>query len=767
LAKFLARPCYHTSKGRKMNERSRAREPVIANKPIRERAEFRRHRRRLSPGAIALWMAPLIALMFLASSASAATVPSSNLAVSSPTLAQSGGVTVNRTNGTSASSTVTPDTNIVTNVYNDMGYLGNATIYPTKDIVNISNGEDSNGINTFVPLPLLSHNSYQTGQNVTSGWATPNMDLIQDSTNASEVPRYWNLGPDGDWGIMVWVWVVASGQSVQTDLFPDGCSDTANQESTGAIDVSVSASGVSGGSETDIEPQDNSGINVTAGSITGDNGNAGDFLTGLVFLGVESLAATAETVDPGLGLVFTSGDAGFDFANYLASTPGPQQSFMGTSSVPGVSGNNTANELELTKGGNITNTCGGGGTVRGGQDVYQQADFVQSEIFAPGEPGGGYVSPGELEISSYNDLYFKDNYDSQGSSTVVGASPSFGYAIEPAVSVGGYVHLWTGGPPVPKANVVIQQQYTQTTFQSNYENPSASDGYYHVFLEPLTGAGGTYTQMNAYLDDPMGDTDTNVGELPLSDWTSQWHDVEDVDANLSGGQLNGTVTGLLDTGGSEHLAGATVELCNVQGCISTTTNSAGAYTLQFPVAGTSSDEDSLTVSDGSGWTTDEITGLELPVGKYSQENVGLSESAGGGCVAQGTPILTPTGYVQVQDLQSGQSIEEYDFSTGSLVPSEFLSANVTSVSTLVDINHGLLYLTPTDQPIYIENGTFVGWLRDPQNLTTSDRLFDPTSGSWIRVTSISMVSRQTDVYDVVTGGFNNFIANGVLLDKKG
>jgi hypothetical protein len=122
--------------------------------------------------------------------------------------------------------------------------------------------------------------------------------------------------------------------------------------------------------------------------------------------------------------------------------------------------------------------------------------------------------------------------------------------------------------------------------------------------------------------------------------------------------------------------------------------------------------------------------------------------------------------VPVQNLRQGQTVLEYDFANQSLVPSEFLSANVTTVDTLIDINHGLLYLTPTDQPTYIENNTFTGWLQDPQNVTKGDNLWDPVTLSWIHVTSVSIVSHQANVYDVVTGGFNNFVANGVLLDKK-
>jgi hypothetical protein len=139
---------------------------------------------------------------------------------------------------------------------------------------------------------------------------------------------------------------------------------------------------------------------------------------------------------------------------------------------------------------------------------------------------------------------------------------------------------------------------------------------------------------------------------------------------------------------------------------------------------------------------------------------------GGGCVAYGTPILTPSGYVRVQNLAAGDAVVEFNVSSGRFTRGTFLSGNTTTVNTLIDVNGGLLYMTPTDQPIFIYNSTFQGWLRDPQNLTTQDEIFDPVTDTWINVTSISAVHHNTTVYDVQTSGLNSFIANGILLDPK-
>lgn len=138
----------------------------------------------------------------------------------------------------------------------------------------------------------------------------------------------------------------------------------------------------------------------------------------------------------------------------------------------------------------------------------------------------------------------------------------------------------------------------------------------------------------------------------------------------------------------------------------------------------------------------------------------------GGCVAYGTPILTPTGYVPVQKLLRGAPVDEYNFSSQSIAQGTFLSGNKTNVTHLIDINDGWLYLTPTDQPVYIRNSTFEGWLHDPQNLTASDNIFDPVTQMWVHVTSVKLIHDRTVVFDVVTSGLNNYVANGALLDRK-
>lgn len=197
--------------------------------------------------------------------------------------------------------------------------------------------------------------------------------------------------------------------------------------------------------------------------------------------------------------------------------------------------------------------------------------------------------------------------------------------------------------------------------------------------------------------------------------------------------------------------GATYDGVTVGGAIawSSISGDGTSFTYSFP--------------DNSGeWDFDTTTGQSHSELAFSWSSC----SGGGGCVAWGTPILTSEGYVPIQNLQPGDEVQEYNFTQGRLVPGTLLTDNQTTVKRLIDINNGQLFLTPTEQPILIYNSTFTGWLHDPRNLTSQDYYFDPVTGEWDKVFSIHFVNRLDPVFDVVTSGPNDFVANGALLDKK-
>lgn len=157
-----------------------------------------------------------------------------------------------------------------------------------------------------------------------------------------------------------------------------------------------------------------------------------------------------------------------------------------------------------------------------------------------------------------------------------------------------------------------------------------------------------------------------------------------------------------------------------------------------------------------------------PNGLYTTYRISvLAAGCGGaGCVAAGTPVLTSSGYLPVQRISQGDVLVEYNISTGELVYGTVLYNNATTVSSVLSINKGALVTTLTDQPIWIRNATFTGWLVDPQNLTLGDKILDPVSDRWVTVTSLTVVKEEVVVFDVDASGPNDFIANGFLLDRK-
>ncbi|MGQ9587324.1 MAG: Hint domain-containing protein, partial [Thermoplasmata archaeon] len=137
------------------------------------------------------------------------------------------------------------------------------------------------------------------------------------------------------------------------------------------------------------------------------------------------------------------------------------------------------------------------------------------------------------------------------------------------------------------------------------------------------------------------------------------------------------------------------------------------------------------------------------------------------CVLKGTQILLPDGTSKpIEDLKKGDSIAGYDIGSGKFV-SEIVIGNMRSyVNSVIDINHGLLVVTPTSQPIYVRHDSFAGWVTDPRDLQVGWEIFSPTSGTWVLITSLDLLQGQFVVYDLGASSPDNYVANGLLLDRK-
>jgi len=137
------------------------------------------------------------------------------------------------------------------------------------------------------------------------------------------------------------------------------------------------------------------------------------------------------------------------------------------------------------------------------------------------------------------------------------------------------------------------------------------------------------------------------------------------------------------------------------------------------------------------------------------------------CVAEGTPVTMADGSSKpIEEIKKGDQVLGYDPATGSYMAENVLDTIKHQVEVIVNINNGMLKLTPLDQPIYYRNSTYEGWMRDPANIQVGWEIYNATSNGWVPVTSVTFEEGKTRVYDLVLDGYTTYIANGILLMDK-
>ncbi len=196
--------------------------------------------------------------------------------------------------------------------------------------------------------------------------------------------------------------------------------------------------------------------------------------------------------------------------------------------------------------------------------------------------------------------------------------------------------------------------------------------------------------------------------------------------------------------------------------VATYPNANGYYTIWTATTGT------YKVFAGVGYYSSSTYSVNVAAtGRTYWQNLTLTKSSGG-CVLMGTLITTPSGEKRVELLSQGDTVLGYNVTSGSWVKESVVTNTATSVNGVLSINDGLLVVTVTEQPLYVQNGTWTGWVRDPQNLSVGERVLDPSTGSWITLTSLQMLYGTYTVYDLRVTAPKDFVANGVLaLDKIG
>jgi hypothetical protein len=135
-----------------------------------------------------------------------------------------------------------------------------------------------------------------------------------------------------------------------------------------------------------------------------------------------------------------------------------------------------------------------------------------------------------------------------------------------------------------------------------------------------------------------------------------------------------------------------------------------------------------------------------------------------------TKILLGDGFHSklAKKIDIGDSVLGYNVSSGTTLPVTVIDIESTIVSSLLTIIHdyGSITLTPLNQPVWMRNGTYIGWLRDPIDLLLGDEIFHVPSNSWVYVNYLFEYSGSFEVYDIITDPLNVFIGNGILLDQK-
>lgn len=529
--------------------------------------------------------------------------------------------------------------------------------------------------------------------------------------------------------------------------------DTGRNWQAGAVGSSVTYSGLPNDATTVILGSYQVGLNTTIGTI----GDADTHSQAVSDIGMVSAAlSTAATIFPEYSFVLAPAAAMLDFAGAMGGYTNSADKIVSLNTNSHLSGDGTVSEWSQVNNGSWNPND----NPNWGSNVFSQGYVIQTTL---SQQDLTEISLGKVSVAASIDLI-----DSGGSVFPAAATGSFqAYSVAPAVSIGGFVYAYSGGPPVSNVAVTLQQTNSSGTI-TNFVEYTNSAGYWHFFALP--GAQYSYS-----VSDPtsMG-TLTGGATIPTATTAlnQEGQNETALSVNLDGGQLSGVVENA--TTGAK-LSGAPVQVWDTEygsgNSLLSVTNSAGAYSIIYPIAATSSNPFTAQVSPPAGYpacATSESNLYPYALDQGYTLNFVLYPGChgGGGCVAYGTPILTPTGYVPVQRLTPGETIDEFNTQTFKLTTGTVVSDDESKVVQILSVNNGLLWLTLTDQPIFIENNTFEGWLHDPQNLSTEDSILDASTGLWVKVVNANVVDVKVKVYDVVTNKLLDFVANGMLLDRK-
>jgi len=146
-------------------------------------------------------------------------------------------------------------------------------------------------------------------------------------------------------------------------------------------------------------------------------------------------------------------------------------------------------------------------------------------------------------------------------------------------------------------------------------------------------------------------------------------------------------------------------------------------------------------------------------------SVTTTSGGGGGCVLYNSTILTYNGPKKVSELKVGDLLVTFDPASNKtkIVRVTYISKSKVGMIMLINNKIGV---TLNDQPLFVKNSTYTGWVMHPSALRVGWYLYEPIEKKWVKIENISYRYGEFEVYDIVTNGPNTFIVENVLADAN-
>ncbi len=434
-------------------------------------------------------------------------------------------------------------------------------------------------------------------------------------------------------------------------------------------------------------------------------------------------------------------------------------------------------------------------------DIYSGNDYYLAEISTytyienyEAEYTGGvgwYLNYryNKVDVNYYDDVFHHSDWLEFGPTTTLsGDSITYTVGLQvSSASVGGSVGV---SRTVPKPDVYIYAEYSSTDewieWTEDFTNPSYT--WYPVMTEPAEVSHYAYSTMHSIVIPIDGGASSSPNGLKMPFWYNfeickddnfdyyllvlNW-DHWSYTLNFAPSYSSGTYTSYASlispqdgaTGVATYVTldwtgPSTADYWYVQ-WYSNPTYPNGAYTTATEKTVSLGTSTTYTWKVWSQRSTDNVWG-------YANTNSFTTYLvSGGGCLLKGTSITLADGTtLPIEKIRAGMELLGFDIENNTFLTETVVYTDSSRAETMLVINDGLLVTTPYDQPIFVRNGDFTGWLINPADLEIGWEVFCPLDNLWVEVTSLEYVDGSFRVYDIGTTAPDNYIANGVLVDLK-